>query len=40
MNKKTINKVLAALKAKPIPVPSNKEGYFAWLNSYKNGSKK
>lgn len=31
--KEFMKKLLASIKAKPIPVPSDKEGYFAWLKS-------
>lgn len=31
----TLNKIMASLKADPIPVPSDKEGYFAWLKDSK-----
>ena len=29
----TLNKVFAALEAEPIEVPSDKDGYFAWLKN-------
>jgi hypothetical protein len=29
----TLNKVLAAMKAEPIEVPADEEGYFAWLKN-------